>query len=441
MAQHQQPIVVEDNDEDDDVQLLEDGEDDDLEILDAEPIVAEIRLPLHTPGQERVADRAQRRRLDDDLFTVTECKLDYPDGSTTVITVAMKVQCEKTGDILEIYGISEEQGGRRYIRCLPFCSTLSKSLGNMLEKFPDEVCMIQQVFPGDDEPHNRDGKILYDFCTEDLGRLKEVDLIFTNAKKNKDPAPPPRNGSTSMPTLICRWKLTQVFRTPRCSKDRKTLRQAFQRLRFSECSPGHGVSDSLFRAERDIDCSNNPSYRPPGLDGLFQATYTFLDAFSGSGFASLGALLAGLRLIGAFDNNENAQLNYSHNFKKVKLWRMSQNQFLRTRAARYRGRVDVLHISFPCKYYSSAHTRPGKNDPENSIAILGLSEFLRIIRPRIVVIEETSGLAECMKHRDSIQSLINDFTRVNYEVEHAVRNFAENGLAQNRRRLIIIAAA
>jgi len=411
----------------------EDSEDD-CQILETTPIAAEVSSRPQLPRLQKVAERAERQRLDDGIFTREAVWLSYPDGSTVRLTPGMTIQCHHTGDVLHIYGISTNQSGKCYIRALPFCSTSSKSLANMLDKFSNEVCMVQQVFPGD-EPHVS-GLRLYDFCVQDLGRVKEVKLIITN--EQRDDGTTLNDDCQAMPTMICRWKLTEVFRNPRNNKKNKTVWQAFERVHLNECTPGRGVVAAVFRVERDIACSENRTFMSRSLD--VNRLYTYFDAFSGSGFASRGALLAGLLHLGAFDQDGNAQLNFRLNFPNVKLWEMRQDQFLRLRAARYKGRIDVLHISFPCKYFSPAHTVAGKNDMENFIAVLGLPEFLRIIRPRIVVIEETSGLEECDKHKDSIQSLINDFTRANYDVGKAVLNFAEHGIPQKRRRLIIIAA-
>ncbi|GAB7342023.1 hypothetical protein MBLNU457_g0312t2 [Dothideomycetes sp. NU457] len=401
MARDQQ-TTVNDIDDSDEVQILEDGDNEDLQILDAEPIAATISGPSQV-GQERAAECAQRQRLPDHIFNRGSAQLRYPDRSRVRLELGMTVQSIKTGDILQIY-------------------VSSKSLANMLDKISHEVCMIQILGPGD-EPHES-SLILYDFDVDDLGKVEKVHLIITNQQRHSNPSVPVEKDF--IPTYECRWKLTQIRRSPRSAKDRKIERQAFQRPRYSECSPGRGVADYLFREQRDHECSENKWYVSPALGDLLDCKhrYTFFDAFCGSGFASRGAIDAGLLVLGGFDHDDNAQLNYALNHPKAKLWRMKQDQFLRTRASRYRGR-----------------TRPGQHDMENYIAILGLSEFLRTIKPRIVVIEETSGLAECEKHRDSIQSLMNDFTRANYEVEQTVLNFAEYGLAQNRRRLIVIAAA
>lgn len=78
---------------------------------------------------------------------------------------------------------------------------------------------------------------------------------------------------------------------------------------------------------------------------------------------------------------------------------------------------------------------------ENMIAILGMTRFLEVMHPRIVTIEETSGLKELKKHKANMQCLLSDFTASNYSVRWKVVNMAEHGLPQRRRRLIVFAAA
>ncbi|KAH7199120.1 S-adenosyl-L-methionine-dependent methyltransferase, partial [Fusarium flagelliforme] len=103
-------------------------------------------------------------------------------------------------------------------------------------------------------------------------------------------------------------------------------------------------------------------------------------------------------------------------------------------------RVDVLHLSPPCQYFSPAHTVPSHHDDTNIFALYGCNELLARLRPRIATVEQTFGITH-RRHESHLHSLVSDFTQYGYSVRWKVVKLARWGAAQNRTRLIIIAAA
>ena len=102
-------------------------------------------------------------------------------------------------------------------------------------------------------------------------------------------------------------------------------------------------------------------------------------------------------------------------------------------------RVDVLHISFPCQYYSSAHTRDGKNDPKNIATGYSVMPLLEKCRPRIVTFEQSPNIMKS-KHEASFRALIHQISAMGYSVRFKVVNFAETDNAHARKRLFMIAS-
>ena len=81
-----------------------------------------------------------------------------------------------------------------------------------------------------------------------------------------------------------------------------------------------------------------------------------------------GAKKAGVKILCVWDRDEVALINLEANHPEVVIYRMDQQaalEFLKD----YRN-VDILHISWPCQFFSVAHTVPGQHDDTNSAAIL-----------------------------------------------------------------------
>ena len=171
----------------------------------------------------------------------------------------------------------------------------------------------------------------------------------------------------------------------------------------------------------------------------FGQQYTMFDAFAGAGGVSRGAKMAGFKIKYAVDKAEDVWQTYKANFRDTELFRMSLDECL-TRLSSRHIRVDVLHFSPPCQYFSPAHTRPSANDDANIFALFGCNQLINKARPRIITVEQTFGITHD-HHVQYLWALIGDFTQYGYSVRWKVVRFATWGAAQDRKRLIIIAAA
>lgn len=164
--------------------------------------------------------------------------------------------------------------------------------------------------------------------------------------------------------------------------------------------------------------------------------YTFGDGFCGTGGDSSGARSAGLRLVWAFDHWKDACDTYSHNFTGTRIFRTDAFKFI----TQWRGgrMVDILHLSPPCQAFSPAHTILGKDDDANEASLFAVGCIVQLAKPRVVTIEETAGLQTM--HPVFLHNLIQGLTRLGYSVRWKIMNLAEYGLAQPRKRLVIIAS-
>ncbi|KAK4904021.1 hypothetical protein LTR66_017950, partial [Elasticomyces elasticus] len=109
-------------------------------------------------------------------------------------------------------------------------------------------------------------------------------------------------------------------------------------------------------------------------------------------------------------------------------------------AERHNWRVDVLHLSPPCQPFSAANTTPNEARNEmNTAPLLGCSQLIQALRPRIVTVEEAPGLYG--RHKPWFNTLINQFTELGFSVAWTNLRCSDFGVPQQRRRFIIIAAA
>lgn len=183
---------------------------------------------------------------------------------------------------------------------------------------------------------------------------------------------------------------------------------------------------------------------PPEIDNLEVTTgvsgvgqrYTFADAFCGAGGTSRGACMAGLRVQWGLDHNEHACLSWSQNFPFANILQRDIFEVITRQSGL--SRVDILHLSPPCQFFSPAHTTAGQNDEANTAASFAVAGMLQFAKPRIVTLENTSGLLR--QHQVWLYAVINQFTSLGFSIRWKLLCFQDYGLGQRRERLIIIAS-
>ncbi|KLP05288.1 Uncharacterized protein Y057_7205 [Fusarium fujikuroi] len=181
------------------------------------------------------------------------------------------------------------------------------------------------------------------------------------------------------------------------------------------------------------------SERPNEEDRSHGQQYTIFDSCSGAGGVSRGALMAGFKVRYALDKAPEVWDTYQANFPETELFKMSLDQFLSSAQTSHL-RVDVLHFSPPCQFFSPAHTHASEHDDANIFALYGCNQLLKKLRPRIVTVEQTFGLTHD-RHEEYFNGFLGDFTQHGYSIRWRVIKLCTWGAAQDRRRLIIIAAA
>ncbi len=165
--------------------------------------------------------------------------------------------------------------------------------------------------------------------------------------------------------------------------------------------------------------------------------YTFGDVFCGAGGVSCGAKQAGLKVIWGLERDVNAANNFHQNFPSAVCEVASVEQFINFSAAEYK--VDIMHVSPPCPSFSPMQTIKGKDFEEKQVVILSLNELVKMIRPRIVTMEETFGLL-FDRNTDFFATVVRTLNDYRYSVRWRILDLSHYGAPQARRRLIMVAA-
>lgn len=156
---------------------------------------------------------------------------------------------------------------------------------------------------------------------------------------------------------------------------------------------------------------------------------TYGDAFCGAGGTTRGAAMAGLQVLWGFDHWNHACATWRTNFSQAKCYELSSQQFVgRAQGSKYRKaidmKVDILHLSPPCQYFSPAHTVDCPSDEMNVASLYAVGPVIKVAKPRVVTLEQTFGIAAA-RFRKYFNSLIQMFTALSFSVRWAIVPLAQ----------------
>ena len=171
--------------------------------------------------------------------------------------------------------------------------------------------------------------------------------------------------------------------------------------------------------------SQQPYIRTPGQ------ALTYGDAFCGCGGATRGAVMAGLRVKWGLDHWDQACNTWRANFPEAECYQMSSEEFVSMAKGSMREnrppvdvKVDILHLSPPCQYFSPAHTTAGQNDEMNIASLFAVLAVVTVAKPRVVTLEQTFGILY-PKFRYYFNALVHMFTTLNFSLRWAVQPLAQ----------------
>jgi DNA (cytosine-5)-methyltransferase 1 len=178
-----------------------------------------------------------------------------------------------------------------------------------------------------------------------------------------------------------------------------------------------------------------------------------VDLFSGTGPMTLGVVEAG-RATGinvlpvfAIDFERNAAMNYSYNFPGCHVVNEDILKYVdgelgepitkaETDTLNMVGHIDMVIGGPPCQGHSDLNNHTRRNDPRNQL-IFRVVRFVELTRPRFVIIENVQGIRHDKNH--VLQTAEEYLERLGYHLHENLLMASKFGVAQNRRRFILVA--
>lgn len=164
-----------------------------------------------------------------------------------------------------------------------------------------------------------------------------------------------------------------------------------------------------------------------------------LDVFAGAGGMSLGAELAGVKVIAAIEKDVYAAETYQINHKNTRVLNEDVHN-VDKKLCNIAGHIDIVFGGAPCQGFSTSNRRTNnRKNPQNWL----YKEFIRILQmcsPKWFVFENVTGLLE-LESGCFFQDILMDFAQLGYTCSYEVLNAVDFGVPQRRSRLFIIGCA
>jgi len=167
-----------------------------------------------------------------------------------------------------------------------------------------------------------------------------------------------------------------------------------------------------------------------------------VDLFAGCGGLSLGLERAGFDVVAAIDSDELASETYKKNhpnafFVHGDITKVSASKLMRKLGLR-KGELALLAGCPPCQGFSTIRTLNGQRrlrEPMNDLVFQFL-RFVRVMRPQAIMMENVPGLAK----NDRLTKFCKVLSGLGYYWEYKVLDAANYGVAQRRKRMILLAS-
>lgn len=172
-----------------------------------------------------------------------------------------------------------------------------------------------------------------------------------------------------------------------------------------------------------------------------------VDLFAGAGGFSLGAMLAGMKVVAALENNKQATHTYRRNLIDSKLAEtrlceedildLAPREFMK-KAGLEIAQCDLLLGGPPCQGFSAHRFKDaGVGDPRNRL-LLRYFEYVRLLRPAYFLVENVPGLL-WPRHSHFVDKFYVTARAAGYEVlDPVMLNARDYGVPQSRRRIFIL---
>jgi len=158
-----------------------------------------------------------------------------------------------------------------------------------------------------------------------------------------------------------------------------------------------------------------------------------LDLFHGAGGSSIGAKMAGAKIIAAIDNWYIASLAYSSNFPGTKVINEDIRRVSPKRLRDIVGDIDLILASPECTNHSCAKGA-GVRCENSRMTAFQVIRFTKEFMPKWVVIENVIQMRSWDRHLE----LVDKLQKLGYYVSEEILNAQDFGVPQSRRRLFLL---
>jgi DNA (cytosine-5)-methyltransferase 1 len=163
-----------------------------------------------------------------------------------------------------------------------------------------------------------------------------------------------------------------------------------------------------------------------------------IDLFSGAGGMTLGATLAGIKVVESVENDPHAIATYRHNNAGVKVFDKDIRHYVSVPET-LPADVRVLFGGAPCQGFSTSNQRTrGTSNQSNWL----FAEFLRaadLWEPDWIIFENVKGIVETAKGV-FLEKILSEIKERGYTAVHFFLQAADFGVPQRRTRLFIVAS-
>ena len=168
-----------------------------------------------------------------------------------------------------------------------------------------------------------------------------------------------------------------------------------------------------------------------------------LSLFSGAGGLDLGVDKAGFKTICSIDSDVHCAATLRHNSRRKAIWQVdvravSPKQLLGIFGIRASD-IALLYGGPPCQPFSQIGKQQGLKDSRGSL-IFEIVRFARVLRPTAILVEQVPTFlkARFASGELLLERLSRDFLDLDYDLHVDVLNTISYGVAQVRRRAILV---